>query len=113
MSVTDIASAVLKEYPQANFALDVTQTLTKRDICTQYRESDFALLRRILASEGLNFRFEHQQDGGQAHATGQHLARHKLVIFDGQAKVPDLPVYDGTGQQDSPESGRTSQKMGY
>ncbi|MCI1041542.1 contractile injection system protein, VgrG/Pvc8 family, partial [Pseudomonas putida] len=49
MSVTDIANAVLKEYPQANFALEVTQPLSKRDICTQYRESDFAFLRRILA----------------------------------------------------------------
>nr|WP_034330812.1 type VI secretion system Vgr family protein [Herbaspirillum sp. B39] len=94
MSVTDIASAVLKEYPQANFALDVTQTLTKRDICTQYRESDFAFLRRILASEGLNFRFEHQQEGEQGQASGQQQARHKLVIFDREAKAPDLPGGD-------------------
>ncbi len=94
MSVAEIASAVLKEYPQANFALEVTQPLAKRDICTQYRESDFAFLRRILASEGLNFRFEHQQEGGQAPASGQLLARHKLVIFDPEAKIPDLPGGD-------------------
>ncbi|MCI1007397.1 type VI secretion system tip protein VgrG [Herbaspirillum sp. C7C8] len=94
MSVTDIANAVLKEYPQANFALEVTQPLSKRDICTQYRESDFAFLRRILASEGLNFRFEHQQEGEQGHAHGQQQARHKLVIFDREAKAPDLPGGD-------------------
>ncbi|BEV15428.1 type VI secretion system tip protein VgrG [Herbaspirillum sp. DW155] len=94
MSITDIASAVLKEYPQANFSLDVTQTLARRDICTQYRESDFAFLRRILASEGLNFRFEHQQDGDDGQASGQQQARHKLVIFDRNAKAPDLPGGD-------------------
>jgi type VI secretion system secreted protein VgrG len=94
MSVTDIASAVLKEYPQANFSLDVTQTLARREICTQYRESDYAFLRRILASEGLNFRFEHQQDGDDGQASGQQQARHKLIIFDRNAKAPDLPGGD-------------------
>ncbi|RAM65866.1 type VI secretion system Vgr family protein [Herbaspirillum rubrisubalbicans] len=99
MDVTEIASALFKEYPQANFALDVTQTLTKRDICTQYRESDFHFLRRILASEGLNFRFEHQQQGddaGQQGQQGQQHARHKLIIFDRQAKMPAIPGADDT-----------------
>ncbi|WP_075256953.1 type VI secretion system Vgr family protein [Herbaspirillum camelliae] len=95
MTVTDIAAAVLKEYPQANFSLDVTQTLAKRDICTQYRETDYAFLRRILASEGLNFRFEHEQDDApQQHDQSQPHARHKLVIFDRNAKAPALPGGD-------------------
>ncbi|MCP1572768.1 type VI secretion system secreted protein VgrG [Herbaspirillum rubrisubalbicans] len=98
MDVTEIASALFKEYPQANFALDVTQTLSKRDICTQYRESDFHFLRRILASEGLNFRFEHQQQGDDAdqQGQGQQHARHKLIIFDRQAKMPAIPGADDT-----------------
>ncbi|UIN21253.1 type VI secretion system Vgr family protein [Herbaspirillum frisingense] len=94
MTVTEIAAALLKEYPQANFSLDVTQTLAKRDICTQYRESDDAFLRRILASEGLNFRFEHEQEDAHQPDRPQPHARHKLVIFDRNAKAPPLPGGD-------------------
>ncbi|NUU01344.1 type VI secretion system Vgr family protein [Herbaspirillum robiniae] len=96
MTVTDIAGALLKEYPQANFSLEVTRQLNKREICTQYRETDCAFLRRILASEGLSFRFEHEPDDGAGQGQGnqdqgQPHARHKLVIFDRDAKAPPMP----------------------
>ena len=91
MTVTDIAGALLKEYPQANFALEVTQPLTKRDICTQYRETDLDFLQRILASEGLSFRFEHEQgDEDREAGQGQPHSRHKMVIFDRDAKAPAI-----------------------
>ncbi|MFS2003009.1 type VI secretion system Vgr family protein [Duganella sp. CT11-25] len=86
----DIVTELLADYPQLRFEFDVTQTLAPRAICTQYRESDLEFFQRLLASEGLSWRFEHdqaddQQDGGD----GQ--ARHKLVIFDSKAKAPDMP----------------------
>jgi type VI secretion system secreted protein VgrG len=86
----DIVTELLADYPQLRFEFDVAQTLAPRAICTQYRESDLEFFQRLLASEGLSWRFEHdqaddQQDGGD----GQ--ARHKLVIFDSKAKAPDMP----------------------
>ncbi|CUI03710.1 type VI secretion system Vgr family protein [Massilia antarctica] len=81
----DIVAELLSDYPQVRFEFDVTQALATRPICTQYRESDLAFFERLLASEGLSWRFEHDQapDGGD----GQ--ARHRIVIFDSRAKAPD------------------------
>lgn len=84
-TVREIASELLADYPQVAFEFDLRRQLAPRPVCTQYRESDFAFLQRILASEGLNWRFEHAQvDDAREHA------RHKLVIFDRQA-APDMP----------------------
>lgn len=86
----DVVTELLTDYPQVRFAFDVTQLLTKRAIWTQYRESDLAFLQRVLAAEGLSWRFEHEQDGEEsaAPAAGQVQARHKVVFFDSRAAVP-------------------------
>ena len=88
-----IITDLLNDYPQANFAWDISQTLAVRPICTQYRESDLDFFTRLLAREGLSFRFEHQQDGGQAPGdTGSAAhAKHKLIIFDAGAVAPQMP----------------------
>jgi type VI secretion system secreted protein VgrG len=92
MTATDIVTALLADYPQANFQLDVTQTLAKRPICTQYRETDFAFLERLLASEGLNFRFVHEQDDGATASNADSVhAKHQLIIYDRDAAPPAMP----------------------
>jgi type VI secretion system secreted protein VgrG len=84
----DIITELLADYPQLRFEFDVTQTLAPRAICTQYRESDLEFFERLLASEGLSWRFEHDQPDDEA-TDGQ--AKHKLVIFDSQAEAPEMP----------------------
>jgi type VI secretion system secreted protein VgrG len=84
----DIVTELLADYPQLRFEFDVTQTLEPRAICTQYRESDLEFFTRLLASEGLSWRFEHDQADDEA-TDGQ--AKHKLVIFDSKARAPDTP----------------------
>jgi type VI secretion system secreted protein VgrG len=89
----DIVTELLADYPQVRFDFDVTQALAARPICTQYRESDLEFLVRLLASEGLSWRFEHDpvQDDGR----GDHdQSRHRLVIFDSRAKAPLTPGGD-------------------
>ncbi|MET0856081.1 MAG: type VI secretion system Vgr family protein [Telluria sp.] len=86
-NVQEIAIELLADYPQVRLECDIGQPLAPRPICTQYRESDFDFLRRILASEGLNWRFEHEQT--DTSSTSQ--AKHKFVIFDSKAVVPDVP----------------------
>jgi type VI secretion system secreted protein VgrG len=88
-TVQEIAAEVLADYPQVRFEFDLGRQLAPRTICTQYRESDFAFLKRILVSEGLNFRFEHEQsDSSEDASTAQ--AKHKLVIFDNKAAAPAM-----------------------
>lgn len=84
-----IVTELLADYPQVRFGFDVSQELATRAVCTQYRESDFDFLRRLLVSEGLNWRFEHDQPDGDGDGHGH--ARHKLVIFDSRAKTPATP----------------------
>lgn len=98
-SVQDIVSEIFADYPQAAFAFELSAPLPPLATCTQYRESDLQFVQRILAEAGLSYRFEHQQDDGQA-AGGQAAggqaagggARHRVVIFDAGAARPEDPA---------------------
>jgi type VI secretion system secreted protein VgrG len=101
MDAQQIVTELLAEYPQAQFVWDVTQQLTTHPIYTQYRESDLEFFTRLLASEGLNWRFEHDQGSAQEDTSAEsnatsnttstgHHAKHKLVIFDSQATAPAM-----------------------
>jgi type VI secretion system secreted protein VgrG len=83
----DLITELLADYPQVVFELDVSQQLAVRPIWTQYRESDLEFLQRVLAAEGLSWRFEHDQgeDSEQQHS------RHKVVFFDSAAALPATP----------------------
>ena len=67
----------------ANWRFDVTRTLRRRSLCIQHRESDLDFLLRLLAEEGISFRFEHEQT--QQDDTAAERARHCLVLFDQNA----------------------------
>ena len=85
----DIVTELLADYPQLRFEYDLTQELPVRPICTQYRESDLAFFTRLLASEGLNWRFAHDQAADDDSADGH--SKHRLVIFDSKARAPATP----------------------
>jgi type VI secretion system secreted protein VgrG len=89
----DIVTELLSDYSQVRFEFDLTQDLAARAVCTQYRESDFEFLVRLLASEGLSWRFEHDQRGDAA-SDNHGQARHRLVIFDSMAAAPARPAGD-------------------
>ncbi len=86
----EIITELLSDYPQVRFEFDVTQELPQRVICTQYRESDIEFFTRLLASEGLNWRFEHDQASDEE-VSGDGQAKHRVVIFDSKAKAPATP----------------------
>lgn len=76
-----ICSQVFADYPQASFRFDVQSALPTRPITTQYRETDWAFVTRLLADAGLAWRIEHTQDADAAHT---------LVIFEPEAAMPEL-----------------------
>ena len=85
----DIISSVLAAYPQANFKLDVADPGPVHEITTQYRETDWAFVTRLMAREGWSWRLEH--DGvAEGALAGPRAAKHTLVIFDQNAKRTDL-----------------------
>ena len=78
---------ILSDYPQADWRMDLTQTLRTHSRLTQYRESDLAFVQRVLTAEGLSYRFEHDQTA-VAGDNATH-ARHKWIVFDRHAERPD------------------------
>lgn len=88
-----VVAELMADYPQANVRMDVTQALPVRPICTQYQESDLAFLTRLLATEGLSWRFEHEQTAFQSPSQGQvPHAKHCLVIFDAASSLAQWPA---------------------
>ena len=93
MTVPEILDAVLAEVPHR---LDIVGAWEKRDYCTQYRESDFAFVSRLMEEEGIRYYFVHG-DGS-----------HEMVVTDAPLQHPAVPgpeevAYDeveGRGRQD-------------
>jgi type VI secretion system secreted protein VgrG len=82
-NVLDIAAELFGDYPNSSYRFAVQAALPARPVTMQYRESDYDFLARLLAEEGLNYFFEHAQEGERN--DGQ--ARHRLVIFDDAATL--------------------------
>jgi type VI secretion system secreted protein VgrG len=101
---TDYAATRQSGSHAAPFSLDVSPEaqagLPKRSVCTQYRETDLAFVQRLLAEEGLSFRFEHTP------VKDKTPAKHTLVIFDAAAKLPALAY--GALKQDTIRFGTTT-----
>ncbi|MFW9616216.1 type VI secretion system Vgr family protein [Aquabacterium sp.] len=92
-TAADIVSDVMAAYPQAHFRLDVRQPGPVRPITTQYRETDWAFVQRLMAEEGWSWRLTHQGAPTSplpGELAGARAARHTLVVFDAYADAPDL-----------------------
>ncbi|WP_394538509.1 type VI secretion system Vgr family protein [Lysobacter enzymogenes] len=85
----EVLERMFADYPQAAWRFDVARSLPKPAITTQYRESDYDFVLRLLADAGLAWRFDHAQaQGEEGSASAQGDGGHTLVIFDSQAEVP-------------------------
>lgn len=92
----DILSDIFSEYPQAHYAIEARRDWKPYPTRVQYHESDLDFVLRLLADEGLSFRFEHQQAGSASDQgsgrDGQRTpSHHKLVIFDAETELPAHP----------------------
>lgn len=55
-----------------------------RETCVQYQESDLDFVSRLLAEEGIGYRFEFPEDEAE-----------RIVLFDSSADLPEAPTADG------------------
>ncbi|GAB3752108.1 type VI secretion system Vgr family protein [Lysobacter olei] len=89
--VLGVLTRVFAEYPQASWRSEVTQPLQRHAITTQYRESDWDFVTRLLAENGLGWRFDHDAGLPRTDAGGggpDNGAGHTLVVFDRHAEAP-------------------------
>jgi type VI secretion system secreted protein VgrG len=77
-TVPDILKAVLEE-AGVDVRLSLSGSYAQREYCTQYRETDFAFLSRLMEWEGIFYYFEHSESG------------HTLVIGDRPSVHEPLP----------------------
>ncbi|VFR26066.1 probable vgr related protein [plant metagenome] len=87
-TAADVLAELFSDYPLSAHSFAHTGDLPTRPIRTQYRETDLAFVLRVLAEEGLSFRFDHDQADGDGDG---RAARHTLVIFDAQTELPQAP----------------------
>lgn len=74
-TVQDIISQILQEMGVVDFSFALKRTLSQREFCVQYRESDLAFVHRLAAEEGITYYIE-QADG-----------KHTVVFFDDNALI--------------------------
>ena len=74
-------------YNVAHWRSEFIQSLRIYSRITQYRESDFDFIVRLLAQENSSWRFEHDQSTVACNDTSH--SRHTLVLFDRETQAPD------------------------
>lgn len=108
MSVVEIVESVFADYadqgrlaPDWRWDLKDPAVYRKRSLTTQYEESDYDFLHRLLAEEGIHYHVEHSDEAGQARpgadetggetaADESSLGRHTLVLADHNDAFADL-----------------------
>lgn len=83
LSVPQIVQTILDEHIAGNSAIratfqhqaDLIRAYPARSYCVQYDEDDLAFITRLLAEEGITYRFEHRQ-------TDDGVAQHVLHLVD-------------------------------
>lgn len=77
-AAADVALEVLGD-AEVKARLELRASYPPRPYCLQWRETDLAFVSRLLAEEGISFRFEHGSDA------------HELVAFDAPDAMSDAP----------------------
>lgn len=124
-TVPEIVKAILQEHQSSNPAFshsfllrdDTVLKYPQRSYCLQYREADLAFIERLLAEEGIAWRYAHgggeggSRNGPSGSATSlvrsgaaeaDGVPTHTLVLFDDSAVLPVL-----TGEHELGRTGRT------
>ena len=82
MSVPDIVETIFGEFAFSDFKLELTETHPQLEYCTQYNETTFEFISRLIEREGIYYYFRHNDDGGES--------KHILVLTDNKDSNPAL-----------------------
>lgn len=95
LAVPDIIDTVFGEFGYSDYKLELNETYPQLEYCTQYNETTFDFLSRLIEREGIYYYFRHDESGE---------ARHILVFTDNKSGNPrldpdDIPFHH-TGRAD-------------
>ena len=128
-SVPEIVTCILDEHLAGNSAFPgafqyrnlLTKDYPVRSYCLQYRETDLAFIERLLAEEGVSYRYSHGSEpetsllrGDESRSRserergggGDALPQHTLILFDRNDALPGCRS-DGRDGEESGSGSRT------
>ena len=82
LSVPDIIETIFGEFAFSDFKLELTETHPQLEYCTQYNETTFDFISRLIEREGIHYYFRHNDEGGES--------KHILVLTDNKDSNPAL-----------------------
>lgn len=110
LSVPDIVETIFAEFGYSDYKLELVESHPQLEYCTQYHETTFAFISRLLEREGIYYYFRHNEEAGES--------RHILVFTDNNDSNPaldpsELPFHDAghAADFDAIRSLRRSEKM--
>ena len=81
VSAREVIESVLDEYSAVEYESGgLSGTYTKRDYCTQYRETDLGFISRLMEEEGMFYYFKHEN------------GKHTMVLGDSTSAYKPTPV---------------------
>lgn len=81
-TVREIVETIFDEFAYSDFRFELTEEHPPLEYCTQYHETTFAFISRLIEREGIHYYFRHNDDDGEA--------RHILVFTDNNGSNPAL-----------------------
>jgi type VI secretion system secreted protein VgrG len=85
MTVPGIIKKVFKDHGFDDVTPSLNGSYRTMDHCTQYRETDFNFVSRLMEQEGIYYFFEHVDEGG--------TIKHKLKLVDAMSAHAEFPDY--------------------
>ncbi|MFT4179233.1 MAG: type VI secretion system tip protein TssI/VgrG [Thermomonas sp.] len=82
LTVPEIIETIFGEFNYSDFRIELKETHPKLEYCTQYNETTFDFISRLIEREGIHYYFRHHDDGGES--------RHLLVFTDHKDGNPKL-----------------------
>lgn len=81
LSVNEIIRDVFTDFEISHFEFRLQRSFQPIPYCTQYRETTYDFISRLMERYGLFFFFEFEKD------------KHRIIIVDSQAALPDISEY--------------------
>ena len=81
-TVREIVETIFDEFAYSDFRFELSEDHPALEYCTQYHETTFAFISRLIEREGIHYYFRHNEDDGEA--------RHILVFTDNNSRNPAL-----------------------
>jgi type VI secretion system secreted protein VgrG len=82
LSVPEIIDTIFAEFSYSDYLPELTEHHPRLEYCTQYNETSFAFISRLLEREGIHYYFRHSENGGEP--------KHILVFTDNKDSNPAL-----------------------